>query len=340
MPRTDPPFAEFVKKPFWPLAGIFVLMVFLSIVGLDLINRKKGARTYIFAARKATAERISLSAPPMSLQEEAAEAELPEQETAVQTGPDIQAPSSLPAKSKSLPAAEPPPPIESPDLKRKKGKVAIIVDDMGFSLQTIEELCSINIPLTIAILPHSPWAVETAHIARNNGLEVILHLPMESLNDYQSNQDTQGLIHSEMSQDEILRVLEDNLQRVPFIQGVNNHMGSKITAQRELMLPILEKLKEKNLYFVDSLTSGRSVAYQLARQLNIPSAERHVFLDTDPSEESVKQSLLQLFRMARRRGMAVGICHPLEATLKVLLRDLGSIDSFGCQAVIVSEIIH
>lgn len=375
MPRTDRITLKIFKKPLWLLASCLALLVVFSSLGLDLINRNKGEKTYIFTARKVKPKRASLPvrnkpqeetkySVPLPKPEEKVESEtepsLPppiespiekskkikvlqpevEEKGAVKAEPPVSPPAKSLPQTDQPPAAVQPVITESPAPKRKKGKVAIIVDDMGNSLQTIEDLCSIDLPLTIAILPYSPWAVETANVAHNHGLEVILHLPLESLNDYESNEETEGLIHSNMSEEEILAILKENLQQVPFITGVNNHMGSKITAERELMMPILETLKEENLYFIDSVTTGKSVAYQLARQLRIPTAERHVFLDNDPSEGSILRSLFQLFRLAQRRGMAVGICHPLETTVKVLLENLAKIEDFNCEAVFASQILQ
>ena len=363
MPRIDKVTVKIFKKPLLILALCLSVLVVFSTLGLDLVNRNKGEKTYIFAARKVKPEPASLPVrekPREKKEQEKAapgitepikspieEGEKPkvlqpkeEEKGVAKSETLVSPPIERPLKTEQSPVAAQPAITESPAPKRKKGRVAIVVDDMGNSLQTIEDLCSLDLPLTIAILPHSPWAVETANVAHNHGLEVILHLPLESINDHESNEETEGLIHSNMSEEQILATLEDNLQQVPFITGVNNHMGSKITAERELMMPILETLKEKNLYFVDSVTSGKSVAYQLARQLSIPTAERHVFLDNDPSEESIRRSLFQLFRLAQRRGMAVGICHPLETTIKVLLENLASIEDFNCEAVFVSQILH
>lgn len=342
MPITERIIFRFFKKPVWILAACLGALAVLSALGLDFINSKKGEAAYFFAARIIKPESAPILQEEMRKKEEAGR-ELPpkpeekkEAEKAEQHVPPIE----FPVQTQPPPPENQPAFPASPELKKKKGKVALIVDDMGNSLQVIEDLSSIGLPLTIAVLPRSQWAAETARIARSHGLEVILHLPLESLNDHESNEVTEGLIHSMMSEQEILAALEDNLQRVPFINGVNNHMGSKITADRRLMLPILEKLKEKKLFFVDSVTSGNSIAYQLALELDIPAAQRHIFLDNDPSEESIRKNLFQLFRLAQRRGTAVGICHPLETTVKVLTESLAGIRDYTCEAVFVSEIVH
>ena len=220
-----------------------------------------------------------------------------------------------------------------------RNKVAIIIDDMGYSLKAINDICSIDRPLTISILPFTPLARETAKIARQNSLEVMLHLPLESIYSNEGN-DIEGIIHSRMSKEEIIRTMETNLAQVPFISGVNNHMGSKITANKILMPIILEQLMGKDLFFIDSRTSGRSIAYEVAISLGIPSGYRHIFLDVQSDEDYIKGKLLELFRLAQKKGAAVGICHPTEETLRVLKENFHLVDKFNLQPVFASDIVH
>lgn len=227
----------------------------------------------------------------------------------------------------------------APLKKEPTNKVAIIIDDLGYSLETIREICSLKVPLTVSVLPYSPLARETAWIAYQNGLEVMLHLPLESVNDTENN-DIEGLIHSRMSREEIERMLDSNLEQVPYIKGVNNHMGSKITANRSLMNIILRRLTDKDLFFVDSRTSGRSVAYKVAQSLGIPSAFRNVFLDGEIQEKYIQKKLIELFRFAQKKGKAVGIGHPFQETLKVLKDNLDLANEFNVELVFVSQIVE
>jgi len=228
---------------------------------------------------------------------------------------------------------------EEPNRVQPKYKVALIIDDMGYSLKSLRELEVLGLSLTIAILPYSPWAEETAQMAQQNNIEVILHLPLESLNDINLNAATKGLIHSQMSEKDVLEILESNLTQVPFIRGVNNHMGSKITAEREMMSLILGRLKEDNLYFIDSVTSGSSIAFKLAREMSILSAYRHVFLDSEKEEGYIRKQLIQLLIQAQKRGVAVGICHPYASTLKVLSENLELFEQYNCETVFASQIV-
>lgn len=221
-----------------------------------------------------------------------------------------------------------------------KNKLAIIVDDMGYSLEAAQKICDLALPVTMAILPHSPLAEDVAWLARQNDVEVMLHLPLESVNNTENSLRLPGLILSTMTEEEILEALEENLRAVPHASGVNNHMGSKITADRHLMAIICQRLKERGLYFVDSLTTGRSVAFAVAREKGLKSATRDVFLDTVNDEAHIKGQFIKLLATAREKGRAIGICHPLESTLNVLRENLGLLEEYGCEAVHASQIVY
>lgn len=218
--------------------------------------------------------------------------------------------------------------------------VAIIVDDMGYSLEVVEQLYALKQSLTISVLPFSPLAMETANLAREKGLEVMLHLPLESHNSQEGNNYVEGMIHSGMNEEEVKQTLEESLQQIPSYRGVNNHMGSKITENEAIMRTILSVLKEKALFFVDSRTSSRSLAFSLAQRLGIPSASRDIFLDTEKDENSIKQRLIELFRLAEKKGSALGICHPTEPTLNALRKYLPLIKNYGVEMVYVSKIVR
>lgn len=221
-----------------------------------------------------------------------------------------------------------------------KSRIAIIMDDMGNSMAAIQEICDLNEDITVAILPYSPLSIETARIARENNLEVILHLPLESLNNVYDNNRTVGIIHSGMSPEEITAAVLENLGQVPYIEGVNTHMGSKITSNEELMRIVLDQIKDKGLYFIDSRTTARSLAYNLASQMGIPSGVRHVFLDSEADEDFIKSQLFLLFQQAKKNGMAIGICHPYPETFKVLRENLSLVNEYELETVFASEVVQ
>jgi len=223
--------------------------------------------------------------------------------------------------------------------KPGKNKVAIIIDDMGYSLKALKEILSMKEPFTISILPFSLYDRETALIAHENGLEIMLHLPLQSTND-QGKKKEGGLILSEMSEEEVKETLEENLNRVPYIIGVNNHEGSKITADKILMRPILEGIKEMNLFFIDSMTTSKSIAFSLAQEMGIPSARRHVFLDFKKDENYIKGKMIELLCQAQEKGYAIGICHPSKKTLRVLRKNIYLVKEYNSELVFASQIVR
>jgi hypothetical protein len=238
----------------------------------------------------------------------------------------------------SCPLPAPAPKEEAPP-RRKENRVAIIIDDMGNSLETLQEICDLRRPLTISILPQSAYARESAQMAHDNGLEVMLHLPGESLNHQEGNDSTAGLVRSGMSDEEIRTLVEDSLAQVPYAIGVNNHMGSKITQEESLMRPILEILKEKDLFFLDSRTSSHSIAYDLANRMGLRSAYRNTFLDSSVGVEFSKQKMKELFRLAQKKGKAIGIGHPFPETLRALRENMALAEKYKVKLVLASEVI-
>ena len=229
---------------------------------------------------------------------------------------------------------------EKPYVTEPISKVALIMDDMGYSLDAMYDILSLQEPITVAIIPFSPLDEQTAQIAHQNGLEILLHLPLESINDTEANNSIQGMISTDMSEQEIITTVRRNLDQVPYISGVNNHMGSKVTPSETLMNTILQQLKQRDLFFVDSRTTGKSVAYDMALRLDIPAAKRHIFLDGELDEDYIREKLIELFSLAQRRGEAVGICHPLPETLKVLKAYFRLAEEYGVKPVFISELVR
>lgn len=234
------------------------------------------------------------------------------------------------------PAATPEPPA---DLE-PTNKVALIMDDMGYSLDVIYDIIGLQEPITVAIIPFSPLGKQTAQLAHQNGMEVLLHLPLESINGSEAGNGIEGIILTDMSEQEIIATVDKDLDQIPFISGVNNHMGSKITPDLSAMDIILRRVKQRGLFFVDSRTTAYSVAYDLARQLDIPTAQRHVFLDNKSDESTIRENLIELFSLARTRGEAVGICHPLPETVEVLKDFFRLAREYGVKPVFASEIVR
>jgi hypothetical protein len=187
---------------------------------------------------------------------------------------------------------------------------------VGYDRALAEKFMSLDAALTLSILPHSPHQQAIARIAHAQGSEIMLHLPMEPL-EYPEINPGPGALLSSMSPDELLKVLEENLQTVPYVKGVNNHMGSKLTTHSEQIYQVFSVLKRRGLFFVDSRTTEASVCLPSARLLQLPFAQRDVFLDHVQDPAFIRKQFRELVRVARNRGEAIGIGHPHSTTYTI-----------------------
>ncbi|MGD0783041.1 MAG: divergent polysaccharide deacetylase family protein [Candidatus Aminicenantales bacterium] len=215
---------------------------------------------------------------------------------------------------------------------------AIIIDDVGYSMDIVRALGALGRPLTLAVLPGCPHTRESAQAALASGLEVMLHLPLESLDRGAAR--APGTIDTNMPRAEIERRVAAFLDEIPGARGVNNHAGSKATEDPAVMISVLEVIKGRGLYFIDSRTSSRTVAYDAAKALGIPSASRRVFLDQPPGSGTVRSRLAELFRLARRDGAAVGIGHARPETVEALKEGLALADAEGVKLIFASQIVR
>lgn len=225
---------------------------------------------------------------------------------------------SIPPKAPSYKMLPTPLPVP-----RAKPKIAIIVDDIGGSIDSIERLLNVPAELSFAILPNLPYSEYAARRANEKGRDVILHLPMEPKpsSGYNGANAGDGALLVDLPKEELVNNLERNIRSVPFIKGVNNHMGSRFTENGELMKLVLAELKDKGLFFVDSKTSPSSHGFRVARELGIKTAERDVFLDeANQGQSYVEKQLNKLVEISKKKGVAIGICHPYPQTIEALER--------------------
>lgn len=238
---------------------------------------------------------------------------------------------------KEIPPQKRPPKTPPPD-KKQLPVVAIIFDDLGYDAKFAQKLSELNAAVTFSILPHSPFQDHIARLAKDKGLDVMLHLPMEPV-EYPAVDPGPGTLLTSMTPDQLIEQLEEDLQAVPYIKGVNNHMGSKMTAESSQMYQIFSILKQKGLYFIDSRTTAQTLCKPSARLFQIPFAQRDVFLDHVANTQFVRKQIKELIRIARRNGYAVGIGHPHSITFKVLIEMLPDLQK-EVQLVPASEIVH
>jgi polysaccharide deacetylase 2 family uncharacterized protein YibQ len=222
--------------------------------------------------------------------------------------------------------------------RSRPGKIAIIIDDMGSSVQEVTTLMAIGVPLSFSVIPGLPKAAAVAQKARQQGYQVMLHLPMEPEGYPQRRLENNGLLVAH-SPDELRQRVTAYLKAVPEAQGANNHMGSRFTANREKMRSVLGVLQENGLFYIDSVTTPRSVGMQEARQLGMKTAARHVFLDNVQDVAAIRKQLQQLAAVARKRGGAIGICHPHPATIRALQQILPELAKGGITFVSAGDLV-
>ncbi len=210
------------------------------------------------------------------------------------------------------------------DLVRKMPKLAIIIDDLGYDHVLAEKFLSLDAVLTFSVLPYSTFHKKIAKQIHDKGVEAMLHLPMEPL-EYPGIDPGLGALLTSMTPDQLIEQLNANLEAVPYIKGVNNHMGSKMTAVSTQMYQIFSVLKQRNLFFIDSRTTKKTLCKPSARLFMIPFAQRDIFLDNTQDAEAIREQINQLILIANSHGEAIGIAHPHDVTYEVLLQELPKI---------------
>jgi len=216
-------------------------------------------------------------------------------------------------------------------------RIAIIIDDIGHSVERAMQFLDLGIPITYSILPHFKNSFNLAIDIHSKGHEIMLHQPMEP---YNTNIDPgPGALYVGYDELKIHRIMEENLSSLPYISGINNHMGSKFTACQEDIKMTLNVIRTTDLFFIDSLTSSHSIAYETARRLNIATACRNIFLDNVPEEKAVLYQLHKLKNHALRYGGAIGIGHPYPETARAIARFLSLYEEIPGMLVYASRML-
>lgn len=225
----------------------------------------------------------------------------------------------------------------SPAAGQKTGRLALIVDDCGQWIDTERGFIALQIPLTISVLPDVAYTGVVAREASNAGKGVMLHLPMETVSGMNPGP---GKITTEMSDPQITKQVEDDLAQVPLARGVNNHEGSKASADERVMHDVIGVLAQKGgLFFVDSRTSAASVGQATAQSLGVPSASRDVFLDNRNDVAYTEAQLLEAAQIARRTGQAIAIGHPRPTTLEAVREMIPKLRASGIEFVLVQDMV-
>ena len=204
--------------------------------------------------------------------------------------------------------------------------IAIVIDDVGLDRPHSRRAWELPGPLTMSFLPYAKDLREQAKAARAHGQELMLHLPMEPMGRADPGP---GALLVSLSESELKQRVTTALDSFEGYVGVNNHMGSRFTANKPDMETVLKLFKARGLMFLDSRTSAQTVGEQTAQELGVPNMPRNVFLDDDEAIDAVRRRLAETEAIARRQGFVVAIGHPHEATLQALAEWLPGLAAKG-----------
>lgn len=219
------------------------------------------------------------------------------------------------------------------------GKIAFILDDWGYTTRNCKYLHSIRAPLAIAILPNLRHTEAIAQCVKESGKDAMLHLPLQPYHNNDKYPDNY-LITTDMKPSLVIKLLEDTLKKMPYVAGVNNHMGSKATEDKPLMKLIFKQLRKHGLFFVDSMTSPhRSVCAETAQEIKLPFAQRDVFLDNVNVKEAIQKQMDELAQKARKKGYAIAIGHDRQLTMQVLQEQIPILEAQGFEVVSIKELL-
>jgi uncharacterized protein len=217
-------------------------------------------------------------------------------------------------------------------------QVAIIIDDIGYDLGPVKELLKINADLTFAILPFCTHTREAAEMLHRAQRETLLHLPMEP-DSYPREKPGNGALFTDMNDEELVFQLEKDLAAVPYISGVNNHMGSKFMGDKKKLSLIFSKLKKKNLFFIDSRTSANTKAFAASEKVGLPVVARKIFLDNSRDYNEIYNNLINIAKNNGDVSPVIVVGHPYPETIRAINDAIKVIREKGISIVPVSQLI-
>jgi polysaccharide deacetylase 2 family uncharacterized protein YibQ len=251
--------------------------------------------------------------------------------------PPLPTPPQPPQSPPSQPEEKAPNSIPSHPLPSSTYRVAIVIDDVGYDIPLLQEFLQLEIPLTISILPNLPHSTQSAQLASQAGREVILHMPMQPERNLPMDS---SFITVDLSSEEIEKRIEKALRSVPGAAGMSNHMGSLATQDRRVMDAVMSTIAKYNLFFLDSLTSPKSVACESARARGVPCLKRDVFLDNLDDANYVFNQVKKLVAVAKRRKKAIGIGHLKKTTLEGLKLAMPYLEEERIEVVPLSDLLR
>ncbi len=248
--------------------------------------------------------------------------------------PEVKEPEIV-TKKTVVPKIGKPKPMPATELSLRE--VAIIIDDMGYDLNAVKKLLKIDANLTFAILPFQPYSRQASEMLHKAKREILLHLPMEPVS-YPREKPGEGALFTDMNNEELLLQLRNNIAAVPYVVGVNNHMGSRFMMDDQRLSLIFKELKRKNLFFVDSRTSPDTKALSVAQAIGLNIAERKVFIDNDRNYNEIYNHLINVAKSNDDFPQII-IGHPYPETILALKDAVNVMRKKGVSIVPASQII-
>lgn len=329
----------------WRAAALLLLITGCLVCVLVLLPPRREARREAGQRADQTAHQTDRQVPPGEGPALSPGGEVPAASAAAGAPPQGEPgkrPAAVTAETEKTAAREEPGAAPTASARREAaarsvrvGRVAVVIDDVGYSLDNLGPFLATKLSLSLSVLPGLPHSREAARRVRAAGKELLLHLPMQAQNG--SNPGPVAVL-AQMSDGEIRRLLDVSLEEVPAV-GANNHMGSLATADERIMRVVLEHLEGRGLFFLDSRTTADSVAVCVAGEVGALALERDVFLDNDPAVDAVQRQLREGLALAEERGQAVLIGHVQNPQIVGLLEAaLPEIERRGLELVRVSEL--
>ena len=228
------------------------------------------------------------------------------------------------------------PEIKNPELK---GVIGIIIDDFGYRNDNVSDgFLEIDANMTYAIIPGHQYSTSFGEKAVNAGFEVIVHMPME--NTGRTYGEEEFVLKTDMDNETMERRLKNALKQIPTAIGMNNHQGSKASADQGVMANVARVLKDKGLFYIDSRTTVETIGETTMEIFGVPTARRNIFLDNDDDEIKIEKQLMKLVKKSEKSGFAIGIGHVKPKTLKVLREKIPQLKRQGYKFDFVSRMLH
>lgn len=229
-------------------------------------------------------------------------------------------------------------PPDKPKVEGNRGKIAILIDDFGYTHDPIDGYLEMGRPISFAVLPYRTYSNEAASRAAAAGHVVMLHLPLEPMAAAEAKEPV--VITVDMSDEEIKEKVTKAINSTPGIKGVNNHQGSRATSDRRVMKTVLGVIKSESLFFLDSRTSGKTIAAEVSRQMGIRTGENELFIDNSSDIDLIKKQLRKAIDMAHKNGSVTVIGHARPNTVIAVREMIPEIEAAGIKLVYVNQLLN